>query len=193
MNNWRSYPVYMYDENGEYVDQFSSLTETAKYLSIDVGWICISIKRKHCIKGTLYLSKIKYDKYPVPVGILRIPTYFRKESETEWTKCENRCDAARKTGINPQTLIGHMNPNNIIFYKGYYFKQTGEPGKYRNLKVPVILTNLKNGDNLEFPTVLVASQTLNLDYSDLCKCLTNKRRATKGWTAKFKTTEGKNG
>ena len=70
--------VYMYDEFGDYVAQFKSASAVKTYLGVGAGSVFAAINYNNCIRDTIYLSRIKYDTYPIVNTYRFIITYFRR-------------------------------------------------------------------------------------------------------------------
>ena len=144
----------------------------------------------------IHVSWKKYDKFPVATAARFIIIYFRKETESEWTRCENRREAASKTGVSEWILGAHVTTERVTFIKGYYFKQEDRQSCYASrikqhisYTIPIILTNSVTKEIIEFNSLLEAAEKLNLYQSSIRSCLAGNYKSTKGWTVKFKNNE----
>lgn len=57
---------YLYDIDGEYLQEFESITECAKFLSVKMETLSTSIKGRYCINGLYYVSSEKVEIFPIP-------------------------------------------------------------------------------------------------------------------------------
>lgn len=60
---------YLYDIDGEFIQEFKSITECAKFLNIKIETLSSSIKGRYCIDNTYYVSDIKVELFSLPVLI----------------------------------------------------------------------------------------------------------------------------
>ncbi len=58
---------YLYDISGNFIQEFKSITECAKFLNIKMETLSSSIKGKYCVKETYYIAKEKYPKFSIPI------------------------------------------------------------------------------------------------------------------------------
>lgn len=56
---------YLYDIDGNYLEEFKSITACAEVLDIKMETLSSSIKGKYCINNTYYVSNIRFEIYPI--------------------------------------------------------------------------------------------------------------------------------
>lgn len=61
--------TYLYDINGNLINEFKSITECSQFINKSVQKVSKAICGKFCIENTYYCSDIKYDKFPIPISI----------------------------------------------------------------------------------------------------------------------------
>lgn len=58
--------TYLYNNFGEYINEFVSIQDCAKFIEETPDKVSKSIRGKYSIRGIYYCSDIKYDKFPIP-------------------------------------------------------------------------------------------------------------------------------
>lgn len=61
--------TYVFDTNGNYLNEFKSISDAAKNFNTTPSKISGCIKGKYCYDNKYYFSDIKYDIFPIPVII----------------------------------------------------------------------------------------------------------------------------
>ncbi len=56
---------YLYDKNGNYLQEFKSISECSKFIHVKTGTLSTSIKGKYCINNSYYVSDIYYELFPI--------------------------------------------------------------------------------------------------------------------------------
>ena len=57
--------TYLYDINGNFINEFNSISDCSKNINEDLQKVSKAIRGKFCIANTYYCSDIKYEKFPV--------------------------------------------------------------------------------------------------------------------------------
>jgi len=61
--------TYLYDIEGNLINEFNSIVECAKFINEDVSKVSKSIRGKFSVCKQFYCSDIKYNKFPIPENV----------------------------------------------------------------------------------------------------------------------------
>jgi hypothetical protein len=163
---YKNVKVYCYDKQGNYLNDFPSLTSASKAVNSYASNISRSIKMK-ILCNNFYFDIKKHETYPIKKyrrGGHRIA--FRHISKRTWESCETISEAVERTGAPSSSIRRVLKSRNNFYAKGeYYFKSLGKdviPKTYKrlseNIKIPIQV--IKNNESLKFNSITEASKKL---------------------------------
>jgi hypothetical protein len=180
-------PVYCYDNRGNYLIKYDSLTDFAKNLGVQVANVSISVKKGIKCKG-FYLSYDKVSKYKARNyrrGGQRME--LRNINSRKWIKCETYSEASELTGSAHSTIRNAAKRERGFLQTGWYIRLLEKevipkyiPSTHReNKRIPVTL--IKNKYKRTFESIQEAAETLGINRIGIIHVLKGRYKTTEGY------------
>ena len=105
--------TYLYDINGNLLNEFDSISDCSKYINEDLQKVSKAIRGKFCIAKTYYCSDIKYKKFPIQnIDIHKDDKLYQYDLEGNFIKEWNNYSEVRKyfgkdVGIHAAIRLGN--------------------------------------------------------------------------------------
>lgn len=182
-----------YDKEGNFVREFASAAEAARYYNMSSSWIARACRERTYCKGHIFVreedniipQEVKYRRYNAGSAIVikNIKTEEIKEFHSE-SSCARFLGMRGTSMVRKAAKKGHCLKGAWIVISINGEEAAPKSTYAKNKPKPVLCTNVETGDQKILPSITACKEFLGLPWDDCIKKVFNGKRRSdviKGW------------